>query len=273
MARTLSGQPVQGRRCRTRISTFSIDEAKARTGEEAVLRFPADKHTGTIAGHSERGRAHRRRASIRRWTVASATVIGCLLTAAPGASASPDARAAQAVPCTFEVLHNDHIGRLSVPKGTYQLTLFSPAIIDCARAQKAFATFLQDFDGRLPRPWSLDVATRTFRRGAPDIAFSITRVDRGPAARHLPSGTRKCPGTFDVENNDRVGVLTLPRGPYFVYVFGGSGLSCRAADRLFASFLTRPSGALPRPWRVIGQTGTFRNGRRPGFKVKPARAL
>lgn len=237
------------------------------------MRFATDKHTGNMADHSERGRTHRSRGSIRRWTVASATVLGCLLAAAPGASAGPDVRAAQAAPCTFEVLHNDHIGALSVPKGTYQLTLYSPAVLGCARAQKAFATFLQDFDGRLPSPWTLDVATRIFRRGAPDIAFGITRIDRGPAARHLPRGTRKCPGTFDVENNDRVGILRVPKGPYFVYVFGGSGLSCRAADRLFANFLTRPSGALPRPWRVIGQTGTFRNGRRPGFKIKPARAL
>ena len=248
-------------------------EEKALGPREAVLIFAADKHTGTMIHKSDHGRAYRCRPSIRRWAVAGATVLGCLLAAAPGASASPGARAAQASPCTFEVLHNDNIGRLSVPKGTYQLTLYSPAVIGCARAQKALATFLQDFDGRLPSPWTLDVATRTFRRGAPDIAFGITRLDQGPAARHLPRGTRKCPGTFDVENNDRIGILRLPKGPYFVYVFGGSGLSCRAADRLFASFLDRPSGVLPRPWRVIGRTCTFRNGRRPGFKVKPARAL
>ena len=74
-------------------------------------------------------------------------------------------------------------------------------------------------------------------------------------------------------DNDRVGKLTIPRGPYFVFAFAGSGLSCPAAEQRFASFLARPDGALPRPWRVVGETATFRNGRRPGFKVKPARAL
>ncbi len=200
-------------------------------------------------------------------------VLGCLFAAAPGASAAQDVRAAQAGPCTFEVLHNDHIGRFSVPKGTYQLALLDPGALSCARAQTAFATFLQDFDGRLPRPWSLDVPTGTFTRDGPNVGFRIQRLDRGPAARHLPTGARKCPGTFDVEHNDRVGGLSLPRGPYLVVVFGGSGLSCPAAERLFARFLTRPNGVLPRPWRVIGETGTFRNGRRPGFNVKPARAL
>ena len=52
--------------------------------------------------------------------------------------------------------------------------------ISCARAGKAFATFLQDFDGRLPRPWKLNNATGTFTRGVATVGFRVKRTDKTP---------------------------------------------------------------------------------------------
>jgi hypothetical protein len=71
-----------------------------------------------------------------------------------------------------------------------------------------------------------------------------------------------------VLNNDRIGRLRLPRGPYWVWV---KGVSCPRSTKLFAAFLQDVSGVLPRPWRVQARTGTFNRGRsgRVLFRVKP----
>lgn len=71
----------------------------------------------------------------------------------PGGAACPNA---------FSVLHNDRIGKLSVPKGKYQLTLLAVGRLSCDRAAKLFAKFLQDYDGKLQNKWQLDVQTATF---------------------------------------------------------------------------------------------------------------
>lgn len=87
-----------------------------------------------------------------------------------------------------------------------------------------------------------------------------------------PTGNR-CPGTFRVLHNDMIGRLQLPKGPYRITLLRGRALSCKGASKLFASFLQDVTGALPRPWVVNVQTGTFTRGRgsRTGFRVKPVR--
>ena len=98
-------------------------------------------------------------------------------------------------PGTFQVLHSDHIGSFSVPKGTYTLTLLSTGTMSCATASSKFASFLSDFDGRLPSPWILDQqhghvparqrARRLPRRAGRGAARAERRrrdrVSRGPA--------------------------------------------------------------------------------------------
>ncbi len=176
----------------------------------------------------------------------------------------------------FRVLHNDRIGKLALPAGKYRITLLSSAGVGCAQAAKAFAQFLQDFDGRLPRPWKLNVATATFTRGNASTGFRV-KLAVGPPPKpgrsgvHPATGGSRCGGTFQVENDDRIGRLRLPAGPYLITVLKGSGLSCQAASRRFRSFLNDTDGVLPRPWTVVPSSGTFKNGRRPGFTVKPAR--
>ena len=180
-------------------------------------------------------------------------------------------------PGYFHVLHNDHIGRLSVPEGEYRITLLAARRLSCARASALLASFLQDFDGRLPRPWFIDVQTGTFLRGSLHVGFRIKEAV-GPPPRSTPSGRHpsdgtRCPGTFRVLHNDRIGNLRLPAGPYIVTRLRGGNLSCSQASSFFRQFLNLPLGNLPRPWVLNSRTGTFRRGRGSpnGFRVKPAR--
>jgi len=65
---------------------------------------------------------------------------------------------------TFRVLNNDSIGKLRLRKGPYRITLVNRGL-SCRRASQLFTSFLQDFEGDLPRPWKLNVQTATFTRG------------------------------------------------------------------------------------------------------------
>jgi hypothetical protein len=183
-----------------------------------------------------------------------------------------------ACPGFFHVLHNDHIGRLRLPAGEYRITLLSLNRISCARASRYFAQFLQDFDGRLPQPWVLDVETGSFMRGSRNVGFRVKPTGAPPnpntgGGRNPPRGQRRCPGTFRVLHRDRIGRLRLPAGRYLITLLSNR-LSCRSASRRFSQFLDNPSGRLPRPWVLNTGTGTFSRGRgsRTGFRVKPARA-
>jgi hypothetical protein len=177
-------------------------------------------------------------------------------------------------PGYFEVLHNDRIGSFRIPKGDYRITLLSYRGVGCRRAVRYFQKFLQDYNGILPRPWHLDPGTATFQRGHRHIGFRIkpyvTQDQETRQGRHPSGGQTRCPATFRVLNNDRIGRLALAKGNYWVWV---KRLSCARSTQLFAQFLQDVSGVLPRPWRVVARTGTFKRGRsgRVLFRVKPTR--
>jgi hypothetical protein len=175
-------------------------------------------------------------------------------------------------PGTFQVLHNDAIGDFEIPQGSYSITLLSVGRLSCARAATLFARFLQDFNGVLPGRWLLDPETGSFMRGSRNFGFRIKELvgppnpNGGGGGTH-PTGNR-CPGTFRVLNNDRIGRLRLPRGRYRITLVG-SGVSCARASSLFTDFLQAFDGVLPRPWRMNVQTATFTRGAGgPGFRVK-----
>jgi hypothetical protein len=178
-------------------------------------------------------------------------------------------------PGTFRVLHNDRIGSFAIPRGNYQITLLSVGRITCARSSQLLAAFLQDFDGILPRPWFIDPETGSFMRGRRNVGFRMEELvgppTPGGGGTH-PTGNR-CPGTFRVLHDDSIGRLRLPRGPYRITLLPGGGLSCQGASRLFAAFLERFAGDLPRPWVVQVASGTFTRGpgSSTGFRVKPVR--
>lgn len=180
-----------------------------------------------------------------------------------------------ACPGTFRILHDDRIGTFRVPQGSYMITLLSVGRITCTQAASFFARFLQDFDGVLPRPWVLDPETGSFMRGSRNVGFRIKELVGPPNPSGGGSGTHptgdRCPGTFRVLNNARIGRLRLPRGRYRITVLPG-GPSCARASSLFTDFLEIFTGDLPNPWRLTVRSATFTRGTSDtGFRVKPVR--
>ena len=176
----------------------------------------------------------------------------------------------------FQVLHDDFIGDVEIPAGRYRITVLSVGRLSCAGSATLFAGFLQDFAGDLPGGWELDPQTGTFARGrSHHIAFRVkealpdeANADRGT---HPARGANRCPASFRVRNNDRIGDLRLRAGRYRITSYGR--VSCTAAASLFADFLEHPEGDLPRPWRVDPTAGGFwrGSGTTTGFRVKPMR--
>ena len=203
--------------------------------------------------------------------VSAGTAAGAL--SAVPASAAPVPAAAGTCPATFRVLHDDHIGQLAIPKGAYTITTQG---MTCARAANRLAAFLQDFDGRLPGTWAVDPAAAVFVRGATGAGFTLAPAPR-PTPTPAPAGGgtspegRQCPGTFQVDHDDRIGALRLPAGPYRMTIAASGRPGCRAGARLLARFLDRPDGRLPGAWTVDAATGTFAKGA-AGFRIKPMRA-
>jgi len=81
--------------------------------------------------------------------------------------------------CNFQVLNNDHIGRLNVPKGNYQLTARRmPCTGDKTRGTASFyfRQFLSAPDNALPAGWKVDVSQQKFTNASKNVAFLIKRV-------------------------------------------------------------------------------------------------
>jgi len=219
--------------------------------------------------------------SARTFTRGSGSTTGFTVTRSSGGGGGGGGQhpaTGKACPSLFHVLHNDHIGKLKLPAGEYRITLLSVGRISCGRAARSFAQFLQDFDGRLPRPWTIDVETGSFLRGSRNVGFRVKPTGNPPnpsgGGGHYPStGQKRCNGTFRVLHRDRIGKLRLAAGPYILTVLS-SRLSCRSASNLFEQFLDDTTGRLPRPWVVNTKTGTFTRGKgsKRGFRVKPTRA-
>jgi hypothetical protein len=165
---------------------------------------------------------------------------------------------------TFRVLHDDHIGALALPAGTYALTPFGG--LTAAQATQRFGRFLQDFDGKLPSSWTLDPAAATFSNGT--AGFAVTQVAATTPATASSTGTR-CPGVFVVEHNDRIGALRFPAGSYVVTSLQSS---CRTNMNSFRRLLARTDNALPAPWRLNTQTGAFSTSAGARFSVKAVQA-
>lgn len=180
-------------------------------------------------------------------------------------------------PSTFFVLHDDHIGRLELPRGSYTIRLLAHGRLTCAAAARLFSSFLLDYDGRLPGRWIVDPETGTFLRGSVNHGFrvepTVDTPDAPPAeSTTLPADGRACPGTFRVLHDDRIGSLSLAAGRYVLTPLRGSSLSCARVSSLFRDFLAAAQNALPRPWVLQRGTATFTRGRGSdvGFRVKPA---
>ena len=204
--------------------------------------------------------------SFRRVWCVVALVLGTLIVAAPAQAQTPTT-----CPSTFAVLHDDRIGQLPLPAGNYAITVLDQSRLSCAHAADLFRQFLEDFDGRLPRPWTLDAPSATFSSNA-TTAFSVALTSTpsgGGGGGHHPSGT-SCPGFFQVLHNDVIGALELPKGEYRITLLAVGRFSCARAAARFADFLADFDGVLPGRWVLDPQTATFSRSAHVGFRVKLA---
>jgi hypothetical protein len=187
-----------------------------------------------------------------------------VLAASPGGAVAPETFAQTPVPAqgpVFRVLHDDAIGPVSIPAGSYVLTPFGG--MTGAQATQRFTRFLQDYDGKLPAPWTLDGATATFSR-AGVAGFTYAPAPAGLTPTVTTTGT-VCPGTFVVEHDDRIGSLAFPAGNYQFTSLQGS---CATNMRAFSRLLARGDNRLTSPWTLATQTGTFATAAGPRFRVK-----
>jgi hypothetical protein len=182
---------------------------------------------------------------------------------------------AEAASCpAFRVLHGDRVGAASFPAGSYAVTTPASGGVSCASASRLFARFLQDYDGILPRPWTVVAegsGRASFKQGAA-LGFSVRLGGGGGGGGGNSLLGSLCPGSFTVNASARVGPLLFPKGPYLLYIPARSGISCNRASVLFTRFLSAPGGRLPSPWRLTNQTATFfkpENPTRSAFRVEP----
>ena len=183
------------------------------------------------------------------------------------------AGAANSTTCPgFKVLHNDRIGAASFPAGSYTLTLQDPTL-NCKSSAELFARFLEDYDGVLPKPWTVaneGPGKAAFLRNGTSPGFSVelSKKEEGGAN---PDLGKLCPGTFTVNSTTVVGPLRFTKGKFLIYLPAGSGITCNRASVLFTRFLGA-GGILPAPWRLINQTATFykpQNPKRSAFRIEP----
>src|SRR3954447_4554693 len=86
----------------------------------------------------------------------------------------PSAGAAECSP-TVAVPRDGRIGPLQFKKGEYRIGVSSRSRLDCSEATTAFRHFARDTGKELPRGWTVDPSTRTFRRGKGE-SFGVTAV-------------------------------------------------------------------------------------------------
>src|SRR3954470_6897070 len=86
----------------------------------------------------------------------------------------PSAGAAECSP-TVAVPRDGRIGTLQFKKGEYRIGVSSRSRLSCAEATGAFRGFARNTGKELPRRWSVDASTRTFKRGKGET-FGVTAV-------------------------------------------------------------------------------------------------
>ena len=181
---------------------------------------------------------------------------------APALLHPPSRRSGRRTPCPgrprrrpaprrSSVLHNDHIGHARRAQG--RLHDARPQAMTCARAAKRCAPFLQDFDGRLPAPWTIDQPTATFLRGTTGAGFSIARAAPQPDARpeRRRDRARRGPVPRLVHRSSTTtgsARCACPAGPYRITLASCGRPSCAkgAALARAASSTARPGGCRAR---------------------------
>jgi hypothetical protein len=173
----------------------------------------------------------------------------------------------------FRVLHNDRIGAAVFPAGTYTVNL-EAAGLNCKSSAELFARFLEDYDGSLPKQWTVSgegSGKAAFLKGK-EAGFSVELTakakEEGGSTTDLG---QLCPGTFTVNSTTVIRPLRFTKGAFLIYLPKGSGITCNRASVLFTKFLGA-GGTLPQPWKLLNQTATFykpSNPTRSAFRIEP----
>jgi hypothetical protein len=209
----------------------------------------------------------------RRGRNALVFLVGLLAVAALAIAARPAGAATPTTCPGFRVLHNDRIGAAVFPAGSYTLTL-QDTTLNCKSSAALFARFLEDYDGVLPKPWTVaneGSGKAAFLRNGTSPGFSVELTAKQEEGGANPDLGKLCPGTFTVNSTTAVGTLRFTKGAFLIYLPAGSGITCNRASVLFTRFLGA-GGALPRPWRLVNQTATFykpSNPKRSAFRIEP----
>jgi hypothetical protein len=212
---------------------------------------------------------------VRRGLLGAAAVI-ISFALIPAATAS-----AKQLECSasFRVLHDDRVGKLQLPKGNYTITVYRKNRLSCERASKLFTRFLEDFDGKLPGKWKVRVKRSGFFKGNSGVGFTVERGTPsgggggGGGGTHPANGGKRCPNTFRVLNNDRIGELRIPAGNYHLTRLTNDSPNCQRVAKLFAKFLEEDyAGKIP-GWRVNVNRAKFIRNKSggKGFRIKPVR--
>ena len=107
------------------------------------------------------------------------------------------------------------------------------------------------------------------------LALAVAALAAGGAGQASAATDRaaaaplRCPATFHVLHNDRIGRLKVPEGHYRIRVLDDQALTCQRASKLFARFLQDFDGELPGAWRLKVAKATFiKRGTDVGFKIR-----
>jgi hypothetical protein len=214
----------------------------------------------------------KRREKSRAVKVAITGAVASFALVAALSSSSAAAKAGTNCP-TFQVLHNDRIGKAILPAGTYNVRPGHRSNLSCLRTSALFTRFLEDYDGVLPHHWRV-VPIRSgrvkFTKGN-GRSFRVIHTSASTGEGSSPLGSL-CPGSFHVLHDDHIGPLDFPRGYYQFYIPRRSVITCTQASKKFAHFLDIPSGKLPNGWGLRSQRAVFfrkNDPRRKRFRVDP----
>ena len=163
--------------------------------------------------------------------------------------------------------YNDKILTMSLPKGNYVVqTLKKNGSLSCNEAAAMFSQFLREnYKTPLPKPWTMNAATKTFYQGTKGIGFRVVLTGGGTGGGGN-AGSTQCPGTFHVLNNVTISGLLFKRGFYTLHTIGK--LTCPEVVNDFK--LDLQLGHLPnRNWTLQKSTATFLFLKTKGFRVEP----
>jgi hypothetical protein len=190
-------------------------------------------------------------------------------TPTPGPSPAPSP-SSLTCPGSFQVVHNDHIGAMSLPAGNYRINrLTSSQKLTCAQSASWFAYFLNhDYAGTLPAPWTMNTGAKTFYDGSRTNGFNVLKLTGlGEVMGSNPRyGDSICSTNFGVGATTTISGFTVPAGNYVVIATGSA--TCSRAMQLATETIN--TAELPSGWTIDKSVGWFHNrGGRYGFQLDP----